>query len=93
MWLVFTGCTAGLGLELVKHLVNQQPSDNFVVLVRNQAKAQKVFAELQGHVKQNDGSFHSKYVHYYFISKFVQLFAETTLIWAQLKALRWQFRS
>jgi len=58
MWLVFTGCTAGLGLELVKHLVNQQPSENFVVLVRNQAKAQKVFAELQALVKQNDGSFH-----------------------------------
>lgn len=62
MWLVFTGCTAGLGLELVKHLVNQQPCDNFVVLCRNQAKAQNVFAELQALVKQNDGSFHSKFV-------------------------------
>ena len=60
MWLVFTGCTAGLGLELVKHLVQQQPADNFVVLCRNQTKAMKVFGEVQALVKQNDGSFHSK---------------------------------
>lgn len=58
--ILLTGCTAGLGLTLLKDLVSQEPETNFVVICRNIKKAENVLEKEIESMKKSDGSITSK---------------------------------
>jgi len=53
---LLTGCTAGLGLALVKKLVADYPNGHFIVVCRNVQKGNHVLEEQARILKKNDGN-------------------------------------
>ena len=57
---LLTGCTAGLGLALVKKLVADYPNGHFIVVCRNVQKGNHVLEEQARILKKNDGNLTGK---------------------------------
>ena len=58
---LLTGCTAGLGLALVKKLVFDYPTGHFIVVCRNEQKGHHVLEEQAKILKKNDGNLTGKF--------------------------------
>lgn len=59
--IVLTGCTAGLGLALLKKLISKEPESKYVIICRNIKKAEIVFKNEIERMKKTEGSLTSMF--------------------------------